>query len=131
MNRPPFETFKGPICKGSYALGSACGLCERCEWERNQIAVERNQIAVATATVPDFQKELEKLINRFSMENGSDTPDFLLAIYLRDCLATFNVVVQAREKWYGREKREVKAPANSTQVSGQGPGSLSPRSDAL
>lgn len=35
-NRPPFETFKRPICRGSIMFGSACGHCERCTWEKNQ-----------------------------------------------------------------------------------------------
>ena len=51
----------------------------------------------------DFRKELETLINKHSMENGSDTPDFLLAEYLTDCLNTFEKTMQKREKWYGRE----------------------------
>src|SRR5688500_10741482 len=34
--RPPFETFKYPTCRGSYALGSACGHCEKCTWERHE-----------------------------------------------------------------------------------------------
>lgn len=54
-----------------------------------------------------FRKELQKLINRESMENGSNTPDFLLAEYLADCLAAFDRVVSAREKWYGREPEPV------------------------
>lgn len=33
---PPFESFNKPYCRGSYALGSACGHCEKCDWERSQ-----------------------------------------------------------------------------------------------
>jgi hypothetical protein len=50
----------------------------------------------------NFRKDLEQAINRNSMENGSDTPDFLLAEYLADCLAAFDKAMAAREKWYGR-----------------------------
>lgn len=49
-----------------------------------------------------FESELESLINRHSMENGSNTPDFILAQYLSVCLSAFNVTVQRRETWYGR-----------------------------
>ena len=50
----------------------------------------------------DFRKELEHLINRYSKENGSDTPDFILADYLGNCLDNFDTIVSARERWYGR-----------------------------
>ena len=47
-----------------------------------------------------FQQELEKLINKHSLENGSNTPDFLLAGYLIKCLQTWNEACQAREEYY-------------------------------
>ncbi len=50
-----------------------------------------------------FQKDLEEVINKHSMENGSNTPDFILAHYLVDCLKSFNKTSKAREKWYGKE----------------------------
>lgn len=50
-----------------------------------------------------FEKELQHLINRYSMENGSDTPDFILAAYLVKCLEAFNATSRHREKWYGKE----------------------------
>lgn len=49
----------------------------------------------------DFVKELEDLINRNSIENGSNTPDFILAEYLRACLIAFETASNNREKWYG------------------------------
>ena len=50
-----------------------------------------------------FTQELEGLINRFSEENNSNTPDFILAKYMANALDSFNIAVQEREKWYGRK----------------------------
>lgn len=50
-----------------------------------------------------FRKELEGFINSHSMENGSDTPDFILAEYLQGCLVMFDKAVNQRTKWYGAD----------------------------
>lgn len=52
-----------------------------------------------------FRKELETLINHHSMENGSDSPDFLLAEYLSRSLELFDDMINLREEWYGRSNR--------------------------
>lgn len=51
----------------------------------------------------EFRKKIENLINIHALENGSDTPDFVLAQYLIDCLKAFDNALQTREKWYGRD----------------------------
>lgn len=48
-----------------------------------------------------FRHELASVINRYSKENGSDTPDFILAKYLHDCLDAFDAAVKDRTRWYG------------------------------
>ena len=50
-----------------------------------------------------FEDELLTLLNRFSQENESNTPDYILRDYLLDCLHAYNRALQIREKWYGRE----------------------------
>lgn len=45
-----------------------------------------------------FEKELAHLINCHSMENVSDTPDFILAQYLTMCLTAYNVTIRARDE---------------------------------
>jgi len=50
-----------------------------------------------------FRQDLKALINRHSVENGSDTPDSILADYLLGCLLVWDKAVRAREKWYGRK----------------------------
>ena len=52
-----------------------------------------------------FRQELETLINRYSLENGSNTPDFILADYLMECLQNFDKTMGARSKWYGHEDK--------------------------
>lgn len=49
-----------------------------------------------------FRSELIALLNKFSKENGSDTPDYILADYLISCLDNFNISVNARRNWYGQ-----------------------------
>lgn len=51
-----------------------------------------------------FRNELSALINRHSRENGSGTPDFILAQYMAACLDGFDNAVRLREAWYGRGK---------------------------
>ena len=50
-----------------------------------------------------FQREIEEVINKNSLENGSDTPDFILAEYLVGCLKAFDKAVMLRRNWYGKE----------------------------
>lgn len=47
-------------------------------------------------------QDMRDLLNRHSAENSSDTPDFILALFLGRCLEAWNEAVQEREKWYGR-----------------------------
>ena len=72
-----------------------------------------------------FRHELEKLINRESMENGSNTPDFILASYLFSCLKAYDLAVRAREHWFGRQGHSLKDPAQETVV-----GYVNPAPDA-
>lgn len=52
-----------------------------------------------------FVNELETLLNQHSYENGSNTPDFILAEYMMNCLFSFNAAVSQRERWYGRNPK--------------------------
>lgn len=53
----------------------------------------------------EFERQLRALLNITSQENESNTPDFILAEYLSQCLDAFNLAVVCRDKWYGIKPR--------------------------
>jgi hypothetical protein len=53
----------------------------------------------------EFEVELEQLVNKHSIENESDTPDFILARYIRGCLDNFSDTMKRRDKWNRGEGR--------------------------
>lgn len=61
-----------------------------------------------------FLKELTELINKYSLENRSNTPDFILARYLLDCLKVFDETLETREWWYegNMDKKKPDEPSN-------------------
>jgi len=50
----------------------------------------------------EFELSLRNIINFSSLEQYSDTPDFILATYLVSCLEAYNDAVRHREAWFGR-----------------------------
>ena len=51
----------------------------------------------------EFKKDLQHLINKHSKEGGSDTPDYILAEYLVNCLMAFNIALKDRTRFYRKE----------------------------
>ena len=47
----------------------------------------------------NFQAELAAVINKYSREGRSNTPDFILARYLVNCLEAYEAAMERREEW--------------------------------
>ena len=65
---------------------------------------------------PDFRIELCGLLNRWSRENGSNTPDFILRDFICDSLAAFDRAVVRREEWYGRVRGDFIAQIGDSEA---------------
>ena len=81
--------------KGENNMGTICDGVEEVDEPRKPVLDNGRPPLTA------FEQELRRLINRFSMENHSNTPDRILAEYLCSCLSAFNYATRAREQWYG------------------------------
>ena len=50
---------------------------------------------------PTLERDLSSLLNKYSLENESGTPDFIMAQYMLSCLTAFHEAVAARSEWRG------------------------------
>jgi hypothetical protein len=87
-----------------------------CRWVDDVVAFAKSnaldehfaEVARVCGPPPESLRDrIKQSINAVSAENGSDTPDFILADYLIDCLAAFDKTVNARSEWYGRKDRRI------------------------
>ena len=51
-----------------------------------------------------FRQELNDLMNKYHMEQYSDTPDYILAEFIENMLMALDITINNREKSYGRRK---------------------------
>ena len=51
-----------------------------------------------------FARELKMLINKYSLENDSDTPDFILTEHLIQSLELFHQTSNMRRSWYSDDR---------------------------
>lgn len=89
------------ICSTQLIVGGAAGH----SWNDDNVCRQCGGTAMDSHSA--FARRLESLINAHSEENGSDTPDFILAQYMLGCLSTWNDAVKRREKWYGRKAETI------------------------
>jgi hypothetical protein len=47
----------------------------------------------------DFREDLRALLNKYSVESKSATPDFILASFVENVLVDFEHATRARDKW--------------------------------
>ena len=69
---------------------------------------------------PSLANELETLLNRHSRENASNTPDFILARFMRECLLSFEAAVRRRDEWMGLNSSASEADNDNRAQSGHG-----------
>lgn len=61
---------------------------------------EPNPVPLDPVDERTFPQELKDIINKHSMDNGSNTPDYMLCSFLLNCLDNFNYITQQRSRWY-------------------------------
>lgn len=53
----------------------------------------------------EFYRELSALLNKHGIDTMSNTPDFVLAVYVIRSLETWQQTVHDRDQWHSQDKR--------------------------
>lgn len=80
----------------------------RDQQEKAVVELEPPPYVDNTEKLEAFERDLTALINRYSLENGSNTPDFLLARHMIAALIQYDSTVNARCSWWGTPARWMK-----------------------
>ena len=98
------EGIGGPILWNPYNKVVQCHACGAIYNLTPRMAYPQDEDKVVASNIKPLKNALADLLNSYGSENGSNTPDFILATYLLGCLNNFNHAVKSRESWYGREE---------------------------
>lgn len=93
-----------PIDLGEWVVKDDLGFypCKDEIMRKNNTEIDESVgLAEVTERVSEFERELEELVNRHSLENITGTPDFILAGFLKGALTAFETAVIHRAAWRG------------------------------
>ena len=77
------------------------------QWrELARLATTPEEPVIQDSRITELQKAISQAINSVSAENGSDTPDFILAEFLTECLMAWNKATKKRTDWHSPEETQ-------------------------
>jgi len=51
----------------------------------------------------NLKREISSVLNKYSQENRSNTPDFILAEYMLGCLTVYENTISMRNNWFTKD----------------------------
>lgn len=78
--------------------------------------IDRYGIEFKNLNIIAFKKDLEKLINNYSLENLCNTPDFIIAECLFNCFKGLIHFSQDRDRWYNFQPWENSKPLTGKET---------------
>lgn len=84
-----------------------CGAAQYQHGNRTHLFKSTLDEAFNRENVPEtssLERELSSVLNKYSAENESNTPDFILAEYLLACLNAFNTANNSCRAFQGQER---------------------------